>query len=589
MVNSKLDNANIDYINNFLGDIFSNITGYATGDLTVSGDPSSPELSGKVKLTNAGMKVNYTQVYYTISPAEVKFDKDGIDFGELTIHDTLKNSATIKGKLYETGFKNMSFDFDLSTQKMLLIDTKPRDNQQFYGKAIGKATLSFKGPENNCKMTIVAEANDSSHIYIPNSVNKESGEADFIVFKQYGTAMEASKSKSNFNLLADLDITATNKMKIDVILDELSGDVIKATGDGRLRIRAGTTEPLTIRGRYNIDNGNYDFNFQSFIRKPFVLKSESGNYIEWNGDPFNANIHIDAQYTAENISVGDLISNLGNANGFNGSSKAYRGPVYVIASLTDKLSKPTIKFRLDFPQGSPIKSDPVFDEFLNKIEKDDNEIVKQVTSLIVFGAFTPYGQGNGIGSINFSSVTVNTISQALTNQLNKTLSNILFKITHDKSLHVDIGTAVYSSANLISQSQGGSNTSTNNFDRSRINLKVGYSFFQDKLVVTFGGDFDFNLSATAAAQSGNLQWLPDLNVEYYLTNDKKLRFIAFNKNSLDVGTGTTLGKQNRQGVGISYKRDFEHSPFEKTKKQPAKKPDEIELAPVADSISSDVH
>jgi hypothetical protein len=154
---------------------------------------------------------------------------------------------------------------------------------------------------------------------------------------------------------------------------------------------------------------------------------------------------------------------------------------------------------------------------------------------------------------------------------------------------VDIGTAVYSSANLISQSQGGSNTSTNNFDRSRINLKVGYSFFQDKLVVTFGGDFDFNLSATAAAQSGNLQWLPDLNVEYYLTNDKKLRFIAFNKNSLDVGTGTTLGKQNRQGVGISYKRDFEHSPFEKTKKQPAKKPDEIELAPVADSISSDVH
>lgn len=586
-INSKLENVNIDYLNKFLGDIFSNIKGFASGNLTVSGNPSYPEFYGKVKLINAGMKVNYTQVYYTIDPAEINFTKDGIDFGELTIHDTLKNSGTVRGKLYEKGFKNMSFDFDLSTKKLLLLDTKQKDNQQFYGRAIGKATVNFKGPDNNCKLTVVAEANDSSHIYIPNSVNKESGDADYIVFRQYGTAMEKSVAESNFNLLTDIDVTVNNKVNIDVILDELSGDVIKATGDGRLKIRAGTTEPLTIKGRYNIDQGNYDFNFQSFIRKPFVLKSESGNYIEWTGDPLSADLHIDAQYTAENISVSDLISTInqpGSTNSFSGSSKAYRGPVYVIASLTDKLSKPTIKFRLDFPQGSPIKTDPVFDEFLNKIEKDDNEILKQVTSLIVFGVFTPYGQGNGIGSINFSSVTVNTISQALTNQLNKTLSNVIFKITHDKSLHVDVGTSVYSSTNLFTQSSTGTSTTNNNFDRSRINFKVGYSFFQDKLVVTFGGDFDFNLSATAAAQSGNMQWLPDLNVEYYLTNDKKLRFIAFSKNSLDVGTGTTLGRRNRQGVGFSYKRDFEHSPFEKTiTNTPLKKEDDIQFKKPTDS------
>ena len=82
--------------------------------------------------------------------------------------------------------------------------------------------------------------------------------------------MVNTKNKSGFNLTVDLDLTATNKTEIDVILDDLTGDVIKATGNGRLRIRAGTTEPLTIRGRYNIEKGNYDFNFQSFIRKPFV-------------------------------------------------------------------------------------------------------------------------------------------------------------------------------------------------------------------------------------------------------------------------------------------------------------------------------
>src|ERR1035437_2923244 len=93
------------------------------------------------------------------------------------------------------------------------------------------------------------------------------------------------------------------------------------------------------------------------------------------------------------------------------------------------------------------------------------------------------------------------------------------------------------------------------------------------------------LCAAAAAQSGNIQWLPDLNVEYYLTNDKKLRFIAFSKNSLDVGTGTTLGRINRQGIGFSYKRDFEHSPFEKTITNipPAKKEDDIQFKQSFDS------
>ncbi len=157
--------------------------------------------------------------------------------------------------------KTWSFDFELKTDKLLLIDTKLKDNQQFYGNAIGSAALTLKGPESNAKMTLTAESTDSSHIYIPNSISRESGSADFIVFKEYGTEMVNEKTKSGFNLSVDLTITANNKAKIDVILDDLTGDVIKATGNGRLRIKAGTSDPLTITGKYNIESGNYDFNF----------------------------------------------------------------------------------------------------------------------------------------------------------------------------------------------------------------------------------------------------------------------------------------------------------------------------------------
>lgn len=452
----------------------------------------------------------------------------------------------------------MIFDFDLNTPKLLLIDTKAKDNSQFYGRAIGKANLSFKGPETACKMNIIAEATDSSHIYIPNTASKESAAADFIVFKQYGTEMEAEANKSNFNLLVDLDVTANNKVMIDVILDELTGDIIKANGNGRLRITAGTSEPLTIKGKYNIERGNYNFNFQSILKKPFELLPNAGNYIEWDGDPFKAQLHIDAQYTAERVSLSDLVGN----NVFSGTVKGYRGDVYVVAVLRNELSKPDIKFRIDFPQGSPIKNDNDFNAFLGRIERDENEMLKQVSFLIVFNSFAPTGgqttasTNNGPNPYSLETLGLNTLSGALASGINRMISGFLYKVFKDPSLKFDLGASLYSSSSIFGSDGSSLQANSNRLDRSRVNFKVGKSFLKNNVTVTFGGDFDFNLGASSSVQSGNFQWLPDLNIEIILTQDRKLRAIIFNKNSLDI-SGANFGRRNRQGVSISYRKDYE--------------------------------
>ena len=551
-----LRKSQIGIVEQFLSSLFTNLSGEATGNLTISGDLNSPNLLGNIKLINGGMKVNYTQVYYTIDSANIKFEEDGIDFGKFEIKDIYKNTGIVSGKLFEQQFKNMAFDFDLSTEKLLLIDTKAIDNEQFYGKAIGKASLSFKGPESGCKMTIVAESNDSSHIVLPNSTSKESGAADFIVFKQYGTEMTEYKPKSNFNLLVDLDITVNNKVAIDVVLDELTGDIIKAVGNGRLRIKAGSTEPLTIKGRYNIEKGSYDFNFQSLLKKPFELLPNAGNFIEWNGDPFKAELHIDAQYTAERVSISDLIGN----NSFSSSVKGYRGDVYVIASLRNELSKPDIKFKLDFPQSSPIKNDNDFAAFLTRIERDENEMLKQVSFLIVFGSFAPTGQtggtSSGVNPYSLSTIGINSISQLLTKEINKAVSGLLYKLTKDKSLRFDMGATVYSSSNILGNSGSEVQASNNRLDRSRFNFKFDKAFLNNNIIVTFGGDLDLNLSTSNSVQSGNLQWLPDISIAFVLSADRKLRAIVFSKNSLDI-SGSSFGRINRQGVSISYRQDFE--------------------------------
>jgi hypothetical protein len=129
-------------------------------------------------------------------------------------------------------------------------------------------------------------------------------------------------------------------------------------------------------------------------------------------------------------------------------------------------------------------------------------------------------------------------------------------VTGDKSLRFDVGSNVYNSGNLLDPTGGGIALNANRIDRQRVNLKLGRSFLNDKIIVNIGGDLDFNIRNTSTIQNGNFQWLPDLNIEFILTRNRKLRAIVFNRNSLDIN-GSNMGRRNRQGISISYRKDFD--------------------------------
>ena len=541
-------------VQQFIGNVITNIEGRANGAIHFGGRIQNPFLLGSATLDKTSFLVDYTKVRYFIDSSTIQFKEEGIDFGDVVVRDSKRRQANFKGKILNQGFKHLVYDMEMNSPKIELLHTQALDNTNFYGNAIGKANMTIKGPEENIKMVINVDVNDSAHIYLPNTTSKESGKSDYIVFKKYGNTAVKNADIPAYNLVVDLEVSANNKTKIDLIMDELTGDVIKAVGNGRLKIRAGNIEPLTIRGKYNIESGKYDFNFQSFIRKPFDLIPEAGNFIEWNGDPYEAEMHIDARYTADRVSLNEL---LGNSN-FSNAVRTYRGSVFVIAALRSKLSHPEIKFSLAFPTGNPISTDNEFSQFITRLERDENEILKQVSFLIVFNSFAPvsFSNTNVSNAYTVTTIGINTISQLLTKEINKTVTNLLDKVTGDKSLRFDVGSSVYNSANLLDPSGAGFALNSNKIDRQRVNLKLGKSFLNDNIVVNIGGDLDFNVRNTTSIQNGNFQWLPDLNIEFILTRDRKLRAIIFNRNSLDI-SGTSLGRRNRQGLSISYRKDFD--------------------------------
>lgn len=542
----KLDHTKIGILNTYLGTLFDDITGLGTGELSLHGSFKDLHLTGKVHLDSGALTVRFTKVRYTIPSADFVLTEDAINFGSFQVKDKFGNSGNISGTLYETAFKNNRYNIYMSTNRLLLFDTKAKDNDNFYGNVVGKATLSLQGPQENLQMNISGEAVDVSHIYIPTDNSKKSTDADYIIFKQYGTQPPPPQSTAT-NLNVNLELNATNKAVVSVILDELTGDIIEATGNGRLYIKIPAQGDVTMNGRYNIEQGNYNFNFQSLVKKPFELLSDQNSYIEWTGNPFDASIKITARYTAKNVSLGDLFSS-SSFSALSPATQGYRGDVYVIADLTGKLTKPDINFRLDFPQGSVIKNDAYFNQLLTKISSDENEMLKQVTWLIVFGSFSPYGELAGNATL-VQSTAYNTISGKVAGVLNSVVSNFLYKLTGDKTLQFDIGTKTYSSSSLLGGTSGGT------LDRQSVDLKVNKSLLNNNVIVTFGGDLDFNVSG-AAATNNSFQWLPDISVQIILSKDKKLRAIVFNRSSLSVAN-ETIGRVSKQGVSISYTKDFD--------------------------------
>ncbi len=543
------NNSEIHILEKYLDNIFSRIYGRATGKLNISGKASDPKLTGSVKLDSTTMTVDYTRCRYILNNNSViTFNPDEIDFGTIKIKDTLNHTATLSGKIYHTFFDNFFFnELHLKTDnvgngppKFVLLNTTSRDNKQFYGNMIGRAELSLNGFVTDMRMNISGEPTDSSHIYLPTGETAETGTLDYIEFLQFGREMKADlKANKSSNIKVDMELTANPFAKIDVILDEATGDVIKAQGSGKLNITAGTRDPLTIRGRYDVEQGEYTFNFQTFLKTPFTLQQ---GYIEWQGDPYLAVMNVDAIYRAENVSLNNIPTSTGFTN--------TKGDVDIIFKLRGTLKDPRPEFEFQFPFDNPLKSDPIANEFLKtRYEADKNELNKQVTSLLLFNTFMGSDQGL-LTSNNTANFVTRSVGQLLSATLSSSLNSWLQKLLNTNSVNL------YTNINTGDLNFQRGATAVNELQNVG-NFGLKTAFLNNKLLVNVGGNVDYRLNQQLNNSNSNFLFTPDVSFEYLVSPDGRLRVIGFNRSDADLGDIAGVTRRNRTGVQLSYRKDFD--------------------------------
>ncbi len=545
--NFKFNHSDIHILEKYIGNIFSGIHGNTTGQLFISGRGSKPVITGSVVLNDVTMTVNYTRCRYIFeNNSLINFNPDEIDLGSLKIRDTLNNTATVSGKLYHAFFDNFFFnELNVRTDrrngnlgKFLLLNTTSKDNKQFYGKVVGDAELSLNGPASDMRMNISGQPTDSSQIYLTTDETAEGGKIDYMDFIKFGREMQADlTARVQSNIKVDMELTANPYAKIDVILDEITGDVIKAQGSGKLNISVGSNESLTIRGRYDILQGQYTFNFQTFLKTPFTLQQ---GYIEWQGDPYLANLNMDALYRATNVDL----SNIPTSNGLTRT----KGDIDIIFKLRGTLKDPKPDFEFLFPFDNPLRSDPIANEFLKtRYQADKNELNKQVTSLLLFNSFMS-DQQRLFSTNNTFNFATRTLGQILSTTLSSSLNNWLQKLlnTSAVNLYTNINTADFNF-----------NGSTQAQIQNLGNFGFKTTFLKNRLLINFGGNVDYRLVQSSSNSNSNFLFTPDVSFEYLITPDGKFRVIGFNRSDADIGDLAGLNRRNRTGLLLSYRKDFD--------------------------------
>jgi hypothetical protein len=531
---TEIKNQKLSVLQKYLSVIMKDVKGVGNGTIRIKGKGSKPDLIGKIRVRDASFILDYTKCRYLIEDdTELTFREGELDFGSTRLRDTTGRRALFSGKLYHQFFRDMAFDMRFRTtddkKGMVVLNTVKKDNPLFYGKVIARAAGRITGRANDITIRLEGEPTDSSVISLPTSDSRVTSTADFIVFRKYGKEMKPEFDvKESSNLTVDLDLTANPLAKIKLILDEVTNDIIEGQGNGVINLRVGTNEGATMSGTFEITRGVYTFNWEQLFKRQFQINRGK---IVWGGDPYNADINIDAGYVVRDVTLPPEFAK--------GCSNNARSNLNLIANLSNKLKDPKINFSFELPQEHPCRNNPLTQNALNQLYQNKDELNKQVASLIIGKTFISSNAGTGTNiGIGVATSVAGTISEFLAQQITYGLGAILKSIPGLNKLNLD--PYVTFNPTLISglQAEGLG-------FQGVLNSGFTTRFLNGKLLLKTGGSLVVNNSIASTASSGTLT--PDISLEWLLTQDGKLRLIGFYRTLFDIQR-----RNNKTGLSFSY-------------------------------------
>ena len=539
-ITAHLVKANLKIIEPFLDDLFTNMAGTISGTYYLTGSLSNPRLNGKGKINDGQLTVDYLKTPYTIA-GYVGLTPTSIYFENIELTDMAKNKAKLSGEITHQNFSQMQLKLDATFEQFNLLNTTARDNSLFYGQVFATGDVNLSGPVNNLKITANASTDRNTRISIPigsssTTVTENKEYINFINFSdstiQTDQLVDLSKKINLTGVTLDFNIDVNPNAYCEIIFDIKAGDIIHGRGNGKIKLQLDTKGEFNMFGPVVFTEGGYNFTLYDLINKEFSI--ESGSSIAWYGDPYQGVLKINATYN-QLASLGPIFPDPTQA-----SSPQLRRkyPVQVLLKLDGPMLSPTIDFDIrgkDLPKsvtladGTLVRLDDQFQAYKSKL--DEQELKRQVFSLIILRKFSPSESFNTSGSI------VSSVSELFTNQLSYWIN----QVDENLEIDVDLGTMDKESFNAFQ-------------------LRLSYSFLGGRLRITRDGTFGNQANNTNTTEGNRTDFTSvagDWTVDYMLTADGKFRVKMYSRSNINP-INNTLNSQSTitTGVSLLYTQSF---------------------------------
>ncbi len=503
-LNLRLNEANLNIAEPYIDDYFSDLAGVISGEYKISGNMDRPLMTGNGLLSKGGMKINYLNTAYSFNGA-VNLSENLIDLKSMTLSDGFNHNASINGKITHNYFKDFRLNIGGNLNGLQVLNTNADQSDLYYGNAFATGTINLVGEASNLTIAANARTEPNTSLYIPITEGKDDFDTpEYITFidRTDSSSVDQIQAEDLFDkieiqgLNLDLDIEVTPDAYVEIIIDAKSGDIIRGRADGQLRLQIDTQGDFEMTGEIDIVEGAYNFSLYNIITKEFQIEQPSS--ITWYGDPYEGIMNINGSY-AQNTSLQPILdqSGFGAINEGNGSVSR-RLPTKVLLSLTGPMLSPEIDFDIDFSDIQGQENQVAINAFKNRIQSDEQELNRQVLSLIVLNRFSDQG-GLSIGGRSTSQ----NVSQLLSNQLSQLIAQL------DENLEVDF--------DLADLDQNAFNT---------FQLRLSYTFLDGRLRVTREGGLTNLVDINSIAG--------DWTAEYLLTEDGRYKVQVYSRNTFDL-------------------------------------------------------
>jgi len=506
-----LRNFNMSAFSPLGGDAIDRIRGFASGDAKLSGIYKNPDISGKLLLDKAGLRVPYLNIDFDFKDqAVVDLTEQQFNFNKIEIIDTkFKTKGILDGTISHKNFKQWFLDLEITTDRLLVLNTSAEEDALYYGTAFIDGNASIKGPTDELVINVNATTAKGTIFKIPLSDAESVGDNSYIHFlspeeKASRLAGEIIKTPEVKGLELNFDLDITNDAEVEIVVDQTSGSTLRGRGAGNMLIEINTNGKFNMWGDFVVYQGVYNFKYASLVQKVFKVKS--GGSINWGGSPSQAQLDVSAVYEV-NANPAILLEN---------PSINRKIPVEVIILLQGQIAQPEITFEVEFPNVSSVVRSELEYRMNDRASRE-----LQALFLVTQGMF-------------YSEFAIG--QNAITGTLVERASSLVNDIFADEDGKFQVG---------VNYVQGDRTPDQSTVDRFGLTLSTQISkrvLINGQVGVPVGG-------MTESVIVG------DFEIEFLLNEDGSLRAKIFNRENNIQYIGEEIGFT--QGVGLSYSVDFD--------------------------------